>query len=125
MEFRDFGKTGVKVSAIGMGTYYDPQWIVLSRIGIAPSKERRINALKIGLEGGINFIDTAELYNTEELVAEAIKNYDREKIFIATKVWPSHLKYDSLIKAAKNSLKRLKTKYIDLYQIHFPSRTVP
>lgn len=125
MEFRDFGKTGVKVSVIGMGTYYDPQWIVLSRIGITPSKERRIQALRTGLEGGINFIDTAELYNTEDLVAEAIKDYDRERLFIATKVWPSHLKYNSLIKAAKNSLKRLKTKYIDLYQIHFPSRTVP
>lgn len=125
MEFRDFGKTGVKVSVIGMGTYYDPQWIVLSRIGITTSKERRMQALKTGLEGGINFIDTAELYNTEDLVAEAIKDYDREKLFIATKVWPSHLKYNSLIKAAKNSLKRLKTKYIDLYQIHFPSRTVP
>jgi diketogulonate reductase-like aldo/keto reductase len=125
MEFRDFGKTGVKVSMIGMGTYYDPQWIVLSRIGIMPSKERRVEAIKTGLEGGINFIDTAELYNTEELVAEAINGYDREKLFIATKVWPSHLKYDAVIKAAKNSLKRLKTKYIDLYQIHFPSRTVP
>ncbi|BDC18286.1 hypothetical protein HS5_11760 [Acidianus sp. HS-5] len=91
MEFRDFGKTGVKLSAIGMGTYYDLQWIALSRIGITPSKERRIQALKTGLEWGINFIDTAELYNTEGLVAEAIKDYNREEIFIATKVWPSQV----------------------------------
>ncbi len=46
-------------------------------------------------------------------------------MFIATKVWPTHLKYDAVIKAAKRSLERLGIKYIDLYQIHFPNRRIP
>ncbi|ADN50616.1 aldo/keto reductase [Vulcanisaeta distributa] len=125
MEYRVFGKTGVKVSIIGMGTYYDPGWIVLSRLGIRPGYERKLKALRVGLEGGINFIDTAEIYGSEPLVGEAIKGFNREELFIATKVWPTHLRYDAVIKAAKRSLERLGVKYIDLYQIHFPNRRVP
>ncbi|BDR92829.1 aldo/keto reductase [Vulcanisaeta souniana] len=125
MEYRVFGKTGVKASIIGMGTYYDPGWIVLSRLGIRPNYERRLKALRVGMEGGINFIDTAEIYGSEPLVGEAIRGFDREELFIATKVWPTHLRYNAVIKAAKKSLKRLGVKYIDLYQIHFPNRRVP
>lgn len=120
-----FGKTGVKVSVIGMGTYYDPAWIILSSIGIRPGYERKLKALKVGLEGGINFIDTAEIYGSEPLVGEAIRGLNREELFIATKVWPTHLHYDAVIKAARRSLARLGIKYIDLYQIHFPNRRVP
>ncbi len=46
-------------------------------------------------------------------------------MFIATKVWPTHLRYEAVIKATKRSLARLGVKYIDLYQIHFPNRRVP
>ncbi|WP_367834184.1 hypothetical protein [Vulcanisaeta sp. JCM 16159] len=42
MEYRVFGKTGVKVSIIGMGTYYDPGWIILSRLGIRPGYGRKL-----------------------------------------------------------------------------------
>ncbi|GAB6944020.1 aldo/keto reductase [Vulcanisaeta sp. JCM 14467] len=125
MEYRAFGKTGVKVSVIGMGTYYDPAWIILSRLGIRPGYDRRLRALRVGLEGGINFIDTAEIYGSEPLVGEAIRGFDREELFIATKVWPTHLRYEAVIKATKRSLARLGVKYIDLYQIHFPNRRVP
>jgi diketogulonate reductase-like aldo/keto reductase len=125
MEYRVFGRSGVKVSAVGMGTYYDPVWIVLSRLGILRSRRLKVQALRLGLENGINLIDTAEIYGSEPLVAEAIRGFNRDELFIATKVWPTHLKYNSVIKAARNSARRLGVRYIDLYQVHFPNRRVP
>jgi len=125
MEYRVFGRSGVKVSAVGMGTYYDPAWIVLSRLGILRSRRLKVQALRLGLENGINLIDTAEIYGSEPIVAEAIRGFNRDELFIATKVWPTHLKYNSVIKAARNSARRLGVKYIDLYQVHFPNRRVP
>jgi diketogulonate reductase-like aldo/keto reductase len=126
MEYKIFGKTGFKVSSIGMGTYYDFSYIIVSRIfGIKMHKERSIAALRLGLENGINLIDTAEIYETEPLVAEAIKGYKRDEIFIATKVWPTHLRYNNVIKACENSLKRLQINYIDLYQIHWYNPRAP
>ncbi|WP_066796467.1 aldo/keto reductase [Caldivirga sp. MU80] len=125
MEYRVFGRSGVKVSAVGMGTYYDPVWIVLSRLGILRSRRLKVQALRLGLENGINLIDTAEIYGSEPIVAEAIRGFNRDELFIATKVWPTHLKYNSVIKAARNSARRLGVRYIDLYQVHFPNRRVP
>jgi diketogulonate reductase-like aldo/keto reductase len=125
MEYRVFGRSGVKVSAVGMGTYYDLAWIVLSRLGILRSRRLKVQALRLGLENGINLIDTAEIYGSEPIVAEAIRGFNRDELFIATKVWPTHLKYNSVIKAARNSARRLGVRYIDLYQIHFPNRRVP
>lgn len=125
MEYREFGRTGEKVSIIGMGTYYDVSWIILSRLGIMRNRALHIEAIKAGIEIGINLIDTAELYNTEGLIKEAIRGYKRDELFIATKVWPNHLKYDSLIRACERSLRRLGVNYVDLYQIHFPSKRVP
>jgi diketogulonate reductase-like aldo/keto reductase len=108
-----------------MGTYYDPVWIVLSRLGILRSRRLKVQALRLGLENGINLIDTAEIYGSEPIVAEAIRGFNRDELFIATKVWPTHLKYNSVIKAARNSARRLGVRYIDLYQVHFPNRRVP
>lgn len=125
MEFKEFSRTGKKVSVLGMGTYYDPGWIASAKVlRMRTGKERHIRAIKSGLDAGINLIDTAEIYGTEPLVAEAINGFDRESIFIATKVWMTHLRHDSLISACDRSLKNLGTKYIDLYQIHFPNRLV-
>lgn len=125
MEYRVFGRSQVKVSVIGMGTYYDPAWIVLSRLGIMRSRERKMQAIRLGLENGINLIDTAEIYGSEPLIGEVIRDFPRDELFIATKVWPSHLRYEAVIKAAQASLRRLGVKYIDLYQIHFPNSRVP
>jgi len=123
MEYREFGKTGVKVSVIGMGTYYDPAWILLSRIGIYRNRNEKIDAIRAGLDGGINLIDTAEIYGSEPLVAEAIRDRRRDELFLATKVWPTHLSWSKMSKAIDRSLRRLGTNYVDLYQIHFPGRT--
>ena len=126
MEYREFAGTGIKVSGIGMGTYYGPSFIATALMfRHHDSRDRKIAALKKGIEIGINLIDTAEIYQTEFIVAEAIKGYKRDELFIATKVSPNHLRYNSVLKAAHKSLERLQCSYIDLYQIHWPSRTVP
>ncbi len=121
MIYRNFGNSGFKCSAIGMGTYYDMRWIFKTYFGIYSNRDEKIEAIKTGIENGINLIDTAELYNTEKIIAEAIKDFKRDNLFIATKVFPTHLAPRSLEKAVNRSLKKLNTKYIDLYQIHFPS----
>jgi len=74
------------------------------------------------LDLGINLIDTAEFYgagHSEEIVGEAIREYERESIFIISKVWPTNFGYEKAKKAARNSVKRLGT-YIDLYLLHWP-----
>ncbi len=120
MKYKEFGSTGIKTSYLGMGTYYDPLWIILAKFGFLRDAKQKIQALKAGLNAGINLIDTAELYGSEPLIKRAIEGYEREKIFISTKVWPTHLKRDKLFKSLEKSLERLGTKYVDLYLIHFP-----
>lgn len=87
-----------------------------------------VEILRAGLDVGIRLIDVAELYGegmTEEIVGEAIQGYKREEIFIISKVWKIHLRYDDVLKAAEGSLKRLRTDYIDLYLVHWPNEEVP
>ena len=88
------------------------------------SDNESINAIKTAIKLGYTHIDTAELYwawHCEELVGEAIKNFERESLFITSKVFKTNLRYDNLIKSAKASLERLDTSYIDLYMIHAPN----
>jgi len=109
-----------------MGTYYDPSFIIASLLLHRQlRREEKVAALKKGLDLGINLIDTAEVYQSESIVADAIEGHQREDLFIATKVFWTHLKYNSVLKAAEKSLKRLNCSYIDLYQIHFPNSFVP
>ena len=124
MIYKTFGKTGEKISAIGMGTYYDPLWIAGSIFKIKSNSKLHIDAIRKGIENGINLIDTAEIYGTETLVSKAIKELERDKLFIATKVFFNHLSGEKVKRSCERSLKRLGLKYIDLYQIHFPSSTV-
>ncbi len=110
MKFKQLGKTKEKIPAIGMGTW---------KIG---NTKDDVLALKRGIKLGIKFIDTAEIYGTEETVGEAIKD---EQVFLATKVSPHHFRYNDVIKACNNSLKRLGVKTIDLYQLHWPNPIIP
>ena len=67
-------------------------------------------------------IDTAEMYGNgkaEELVGQAIAGAKREDIFLASKVLPSNASFEGTIKACKNSLKGLKSNYLDLYMLHW------
>jgi len=125
MNFKPLGEAS-RVSEIGMGTYYDPQWITTAKgFGWRRGASSKVAALKAGLDGGMNLIDTAELYGSEPLVAEAIRGRKRDEVFIATKVWPSHLRRDALVRALDKSLGRLETSYVDLYMAHFPNPRVP
>jgi len=86
---------------------------------------KSLTALRYALEIGYTHFDTAEMYasgHSEELVGEAVRGLGkkREELFITSKVLPSHLKYDEVLRACENSLRRLKTDYIDLYLIHWP-----
>jgi diketogulonate reductase-like aldo/keto reductase len=117
---RKFGWTGVDVPVIGMGT-----WTMEGRSGDA--KRRAIEALHLGVDLGMNHIDTAEMYGngrTEELVAEAVDG-QREQVFLVSKVLPSNASYEGTLKACERSLKRLKTNFIDLYLLHWPSSQHP
>ncbi len=125
MEFKVFGKTGRNVTEIGMGTFYDSSWILTARLGWKRGAARKVEAIKAGLAGGISMIDTAEVYNSEPFVAEAIQGYKREDLFIATKVTLTHLRRRALFRALDRSLRRLKTSYVDLYQVHQPNPIVP
>jgi diketogulonate reductase-like aldo/keto reductase len=121
MEYRRLGRTDDQVSTVGMGTW---------RIGSYRTSEERkgqVQALRKGVELGINLIDTAEMYSSgrsEEVVGEAIKGL-RKEVFVASKVSPDNLHHDDVIKSCRASLARLGTTYIDLYQVHWPNPKVP
>ncbi|ALM74194.1 2,5-diketo-D-gluconic acid reductase [Thermococcus barophilus] len=117
--FNDLKKIGDdKVTAVGMGT-----WGIGGRERADYSRDKEsVEALRYGLDLGINLIDTAEFYgagHSEEIVGNAIKEYERDSIFIISKVWPTNFGYEKAKKAARNSAKRLGT-YIDLYLLHWP-----
>jgi diketogulonate reductase-like aldo/keto reductase len=109
MDYKQLGSTREKISEIGLGTWQ-------YRGGVEP--------LRLGISLGAIHVDTAEMYGTEETVGEAIAN-ERKKVFLATKVSPSHIHHDDLLKAAEASLRRLDTDVLDLYMIHWPNSRIP
>jgi diketogulonate reductase-like aldo/keto reductase len=109
LNYKQLGRTNIKIAEIGQGTWQ-------YRGGVSP--------IKLGISLGATHIDTAEMYGTEETVGEAIAA-DRDKVFLATKVSPSHIHHDDLIRAAEASLQRLSTKTVDLYMIHWPNPSIP
>ncbi len=115
MEFTTLGRTGLKVSVMGVGCGGP------SKVGKATGKttEESVALIRHALDNGINIIDTSELYRTERIVGEAIKGYDRESIIISTKksVWRS-LTPKNVEKSFDKSLKSLGTDYIDIYHLH-------
>ena len=124
MEYRFLGKTGERIAAIGLGT-----WLIGGGGSPDYSRDREaVEAIRYAIELGMTHIDTAEMYgggHAEELVGEAIKAFKRDEVFIASKVWPTNLRYDDLLKACEKSLRRLQTSYIDIYYIHWPSDVIP
>jgi diketogulonate reductase-like aldo/keto reductase len=100
-------------------------WMIEGRSRDA--NRRAIEALRLGLDLGMNHIDTAEMYGNgraEELIAEAVDD-QREQVFLVSKVLPSNASYQGTLKACERSLKRLKTDFIDLYLVHWPSSQHP
>ncbi len=104
------------LSGLGMGTW---------GIGEDASKKKdELAALRYGLDHGIKVIDTAEMYGegkSEKLIGEAIRGYDRSKIFLISKFYPYHASPELERQSLEKSLKRLGTDYLDLYLIHWPN----
>lgn len=123
MKYKKLGKKDVRIPAIGQGSMGIGGY--LSRDSLQDGNQ--IEALRLGIELGMTFVDTAEAYgsgHTEELVGKAIEGI-RNKAFIATKFSPEHNSYDDVLKSAEGSLHRLNTDYIDLYQVHWPNPKIP
>ena len=132
MHTRQFGKTELQITPLGLGTWaigggnWEFAW------GEQDDKES-ISTIHRALELGINWVDTAAVYglgHSEEIVGQALKEYGGERPYVFTKcsqVWNdkrevSHsLKADSIRREAENSLRRLQVEAIDLYQMHWPS----
>ena len=122
MEYKVIGN--VKIPVLGLGT-----WLIGGDTTPDYSEdEQAIQAIKSAIDLGYDHIDTAEYYGNghcEELVGKAIKDIDRQSLFITSKVWTTNLNYNDVISSAKRSLQRMGTDYIDLYLIHSPSSTIP
>lgn len=136
MKYTTLPNSDIKVSKICLGTM---TW------GQQNTEKEGHEQLDYALENGVNFIDTAELYSiparvetygaTEKIIGTWIKKTgNRDKIVLATKItgwgaYTAHIREDGFSKralkeAVENSLKRLQTDYIDLYQLHWPERGV-
>lgn len=128
MEYRSLGRTGVMVSPLCLGAM---------NFGGPTPEDESFKIIHRALEAGINFIDTANVYNqgeSERIVGRALKeNGKRNEVVLATKVYsrigdlPNQggaSRYH-IIQACEDSLRRLQTDHIDLYQLHRPSLTVP
>ena len=82
------------------------------------------------MELGYTHFDTAEMYasgHSEELLGQSVREsgISRERLFIASKVSASHLRFDDLLRSFENSIHRLGMDFLDLYLIHWPSRGIP
>ena len=115
MDYTTLGRTGLKVSIMGIGCGGP------SRIGKSTgnSEEGSISIVKHALASGINFIDTAEVYKTEKIVGKAIKDFDRESLVISSKksTW-KNIEPKNIERSLNSSLKNLDTDYIDIYHLH-------
>lgn len=126
MEYRTLGRTGVQVSPLCLGAMMFGPW----------GNDDRADSIRIinhALDAGINFVDTADVYSagvSEEIVGEAIAGR-RDEVFLATKFFmpmgdePNNSGASRLwiLREVENSLRRLNTDHIDLYQVHRPSPT--
>jgi aryl-alcohol dehydrogenase-like predicted oxidoreductase len=126
MELRSFGRTGVKVSPLCLGAMMFGDWG-------NPDHDESISIIHRALDAGINFIDTADVYSrgeSEEIVGKALSSPPtrRDNVFLATKVHgtmgddPNQFGNSRrwIVAEVESSLRRLKTDWIDLYQIHRP-----
>ena len=123
MKYSKFGSTEIDISKIAMGC-----WAIGGGYTWGDQDERdSIDTIRAAIDAGINMFDTAEFYNdgiSEEVLGKGLSG-KRDRVLIASKVWPDNLTADKLIQACEGSLKRMKTDYIDLYQIHWPNWDVP
>lgn len=126
MEFRRLGRSGLKVSAVGLGT---------NSFGSRADEATSLDIMNRALEAGINFLDTADIYSqgrSEEIIGKALKGR-RSQVILATKFgYPTSVRPHEqggsrsfVLNAVNASLKRLDTDYIDLYYFHYPDPATP
>jgi len=147
LKYVKLGPTGTKVSQLALGTWHLPGSGQHDSSGVEKvDQEEMAKIIRKALDAGINFIDTANVYhgriqqsdpahtgNSERLLGEVLKGYDRDSLVLATKVrgalasWPNGegLSRKHILWQARESLVRLQTDYIDLYQIHWPDPDTP
>src|SRR5215213_2259248 len=124
MDYRTLGRTGVKVSPLCLGAMMFGQWG-------NPDHDDSVRIIHRALDAGINFIDTADVYSrgeSETIVAKALAGGRRDDVVLATKVHgtmgddPNERGNSRrwIVHEVDNSLRRLRTDWIDLYQIHRP-----
>lgn len=131
MQYRQLGNTDLQFSAVGFGAW------AIGGIGWGPQDDAEsIAAIRRALEVGVNWIDTAAVYgvgHSEEVVGQAIAGR-RAEVLIATKCtrrytpekgYHSDARPESIRQEIEDSLRRLQTDVIDLYQIHWPDPNVP
>jgi aryl-alcohol dehydrogenase-like predicted oxidoreductase len=126
MELRELGRTGVKVSPLCLGAMMFGAWGETDH-------DKSIAIIHRALDAGINFIDTADVYSrgeSEEIVGKALAGGRRDNVILATKVHgtmgddPNEFGNSRrwIVREVENSLRRLGTDWIDLYQIHRPEQ---
>ena len=118
MDYTEFGKTGMRVSVAGLGCGGG------SRLGKnrGMSKAESVALVRTAMDLGVNYLDTAHSYTTEDIVGEAIKSVPRDRIYVGTK---SMLRVDGrdltpadVVASLDNSLRELDTDYVDVFQFH-------
>ena len=123
MKFRKLGQSDLNCSVIGLGT-----WGMAGSFWGKVDDDQSIATIRAGLEAGINLIDTAPVYgdgHSEDVVGRALEGLKREDIVLATKCGRFTCETEKIRQELETSLKRLKTDYIDLYQVHWPDDKVP
>ena len=117
MQYRILGRTGLKVSVMGIGAGGP------SRLGQRDDMRTENESVALvlrGIDAGVNFIDTAEAYRTEEIVGAAVAQRDRSQVIISTKkrLAGGNIRREELRAGLHDSLRRLRTDYIDVYHLH-------
>ncbi len=127
MQLRTLGMSGLKISPILMGT-----WQAGKEMWVGIDDAQSTSAIRAAVEAGVTTFDTAAAYgkgHSERILGAALADV-RTEVILATKVFANRLKFNQVISSCHQSLKNLKTDYIDLYQIHWPAgsfgtRSVP
>jgi len=115
MDYVTFGRTGLNVSVMGLGCGGP------SRIGMSADKSEAesVDIVRRALDAGVNFIDTAEGYGTEGIVGKGIVSVPRDQVIISSKKSCSQKISPALVRQSiEVSLSRLRTDYIDVYNLH-------
>lgn len=132
IEYTQLGDSGISVSKVCLGT-----WAIGGWMWGGSEEDESIRTIRTALNKGVYFIDTAPVYGfgrSEKIVGKALKDYvPRDKVVVATKAGLEWNKQDKvfrnstrrrILKEVEDSLRRLQTDYIDLYQIHWPDPLV-